>query len=316
MQEYSYKDVLTGSDVTLKYPYLQTVVVENVESLTACKSLFFPGCSFLNYGLPLVQAVYDTLLGAGSVEGISLLCCGKILSYEEDGQAKRATFEVQLREHLKEAQVERIVAACPNCVAALRDALAEDPETANIEIVALPAEFARLGYRINAEAATQMCAAETGATNPKFCPHDSCPDRATGEFAEGVRTLLGEDLLVEREHNRTHSICCGSTARAAGKPAAAEKTAQLCGKESVEAGASGMVTACMSCSFLLSVSQQVPAYHYLELLYNWRINWAQSDGFMKLRFLFDESLGATVKKGSRSFVALDVEGTTENKAID
>ncbi len=314
MDEYSFKDVLTGSDVTCSYPYLQSVVIENTEGAFPCESIFFPGCSFINYALPLVQAVYDTLLSSGSVQGISLLCCGKILSYEEDGQAKRDAFEVQLYEHLKKAGVKRIIAACPNCVTALRNACAKDEEAAKIDIVALPAELARLGYRIDIPTAQALAAPETNCDNTIFCPHDSCPDRQTGEFAQGVRDLLGEGAYVERAHSRKKSTCCGSLTRAAGNFDGAEKAANFCGKESLEAGAQAIVTACMSCSFLLTALQNsLPVYHYLELLYNWRIDWVHSDAYMKLRFLFDESLGAVVKKaGKRNFVALDVEGEIDN----
>ncbi len=61
-------------------------------SLPACTSLFFPGCSFVNYAVPLVSAVYDTLVERGAVDGISLLCCGKILSYEVDGDELMRSF--------------------------------------------------------------------------------------------------------------------------------------------------------------------------------------------------------------------------------
>ena len=51
-------------------------MVEQSGDAGRCASLFFPGCSLINYGLPLVQSVYDLLKSAGEVEGISLLCCG------------------------------------------------------------------------------------------------------------------------------------------------------------------------------------------------------------------------------------------------
>ena len=47
------------------------------------------------------------------------------------------------------------------------------------------------------------------------------------------------------------------------------------------------------------------AVHYLELLYNWRIDWAHADMYMKLRFLFDDvphKEGA--QASNRAFVAL------------
>ena len=57
-------------------------------------------------------------------------------------------------------------------------------------------------------------------------PHDSCPDKKTGEFADGLRALMPEELLVEGEKVRKRSVCCGSLARAAGKTELADSQAR------------------------------------------------------------------------------------------
>lgn len=69
---YAFDDALTGSSITCDYPGLQTLMVERSDEPNTCASLFFPGCSLINYGLPLVQSVYDLLKSAGEVDGISL----------------------------------------------------------------------------------------------------------------------------------------------------------------------------------------------------------------------------------------------------
>ena len=129
-----------------------------------------------------------------------------------------------------------------------------------------------------------------GARPPlRFSVHDSCPDRATGEFADGLRALMPAELAVEPAHARRSSQCCGSLVRAAGHADKALEQSQARGAEAVAAGGSAIVAACVSCSFLLSVSQwRVPVFHYLELLFDWRIDWRAADAYMKLRFLFDE----------------------------
>ena len=314
MQQFSFTDAFTGSAVTSSYPDLRSLVVESVSDLTACESVFFPGCSCINYALPLVDAVYNTLKQAQSVEGISLLCCGKILSFEENGEEKRADFERVLREHMLQVGVKRIVTACPNCTKALRALLEADERSAHIQVVPLPLELASLGYRVDAGVAREMLQREVPELGAEavFSPHDSCPDRETGEFASGLRTLLENVNTAERKHNRAQSICCGSTPRAAGRMDAAERSAKLCGTESAQAGAQAMVCACMSCAQLLTaLATNMPCFHYLELLYNWRIDWAANDGYMKLRFLFDDVLGAEVQGASnRVFVPLDVVATS------
>ena len=315
---YSFEDVLSGATVACGYPHLQSNYVEKSAGALSCDSLFFPGCSFINYGLPLVQAVYDTLRQANSVQGISLLCCGKILSYEPGGRELRIDFEREFRDQLKAAGVKRMVVACPNCVAALRDVCASDTATESIAIVALSQELAALGYRIDAQVAQQMARQALSEredfevlkqANPSvqisFCTYDSCPDRKTLEFSKGVR-LLAENLpIVEAAHNLKKAGCCGSLLRAMGKSDAAEKCARSRGKESAEAGARAIITSCMSCAYQLSMSQtHMPVFHYLELLYNWRIDWRHAND-MKLRFLFNDvprKEGASPRK--RAFVAL------------
>lgn len=308
MDEYTFDDALTGSVVTCGFPGLETVAVRGADEARCCASLFFPGCSFVNFGLPLVKAVYDTLLEAKQVEGLSLLCCGKILAYESDGVAVRASFEDQLRESVVEAGVERIVAACPNCVVALRDALAVDERTTHVQVVALPTLLAQMGYRIDAVAASALVAEAAGCdpSGVKIRIHDSCPDRATGEFADGLRELLPYSLVAEAAHVRKRSFCCGSLLRAAGKTSAADTQAQRHGEEAQRVDAAAIVAACMSCVFQLSTAQAaVPVFHYLELLYNWRISWEYADAYMKLRFLFDDATEADDEGlGNRAFVGL------------
>ena len=139
-----------------------------------------------------------------------------------------------------------------------------------------------------------------------LCTHDSCPDRGEGEFADGLRAMLPEGSFVDPAHSRRRSLCCGSSPRAAGKFEAADKIARRNGEEAVEVGADAIVTACMSCVFQLNMAQPyVQALHFLELLYSWRIDWARVGGWMKYRFLFDETLGVVREGGSeRSFKGL------------
>lgn len=304
--EYQFKDALTGSTIECEFPMLDTRITRG--EIEPCRSLFFPGCSFINYALPLVSAVFDTLKQHDLADGISFLCCGKILSYEPEGDVKRASFEEQLIERLLETDIERIVAACPNCVKALREAFEKDGRIAErgIEVVALPSELAKLGYRVDGSVAAQLIKGDADA-EVLLCTHDSCPDRDKGEFSDGLREIIPENLWVDPEHSRSKSLCCGSLLRAAGKHDAADKQAYRNGEEAANLNADALVTACLSCAFQLTFCQPyVQVVHYLELLYSWRIDWALTGGLMKLRFLFDENLGAEeVDESNRSFIGLE-----------
>lgn len=293
MEEYVFEDALAKSTVTCSYPGLEAVSVAGAEGSSACTSLFFPGCSFINYAMPLVKSVYDLLLDAGEVDGQSLLCCGKILEYEGDGGAARLAFEQQFREHIATTSIKRIVTACPNCTFALRKLLSLDEATADIEVVPLPKVLANLGYRVDSDTACAMAAdaagdVEAGAVT--FCPKDSCPDRATGEFADAMRALMENVPMVEPKYARKRSYCCGSRPRAAGHYDLGDKMARRHGTQARELGASALVTPCISCTFsLFGAGCELPVFHYLELLFDWRIPWQYAQGYMKLRFLFEDA---------------------------
>lgn len=320
MDEYTFIDALTDDVITF-CPSGEVIVERGVERAGAVSSLFFPGCSLINYAMPLVQAVYTTLLDGGVVEGMSVLCCGKILSYEERGEELRAAFEEDLREHLTARGVKRIICACPNCALALSEACARDERTASITIDVLPVVLADMGYTIDPAVIAKHVAAPEG-NSPMLCTHDSCPDRKRGAFAEGLRRMLPEGSWVDPAHSRARSICCGSLPRAQGKIEAADACARTNGQEAKDVHADALVTACMSCTFQLNMAQDLlPAIHFLELLYDWKIDWGRVAQYMKLRFLFNEQLGVVRKDSTRRFVNLEegsqqIEPTRSDEALE
>ncbi len=293
MDDFTFEDALAGSTVSCSYPGLEAVRAVSAGGPAVCTSLFFPGCSFINYAMPLAQSTYDLLLDAGQVDGISLLCCGKILEFEGDGTTSRASFEQQFRDHIAQTGIKRIVAACPNCVAALRKLLAVDEATADIEVVPLPKVLVDMGYRIDPSTAATMAQADPRLDDDAaivFCPKDSCPDRPTGEFADALRAIMPSEIMVEPKFARKRSYCCGSRPRAAGHYDLGDKMARRHGDHAAEVGANAIVTACVSCTFsLLGAGCSVPVFHYLELLFGWNIPWYLAEGYMKLRFLFEDA---------------------------
>jgi Fe-S oxidoreductase len=310
MNEYTFEDALARGTVSCAYPGMVATCQPNDKPLEPCEALFFPGCSLINYGMPLVQSVYNILTDAGQVGGISLLCCGKILEYEPDEGALRRRHEQDLRDRMAAVGVKKIIAACPNCVFSLRRLLAEDERTRAIEVVPLPKVLVELGYRVGTSGAAEAAAKDARMTaSPVFSVHDSCPDRETGEFADALRTIMPQSMLVEPAHTRAHSFCCGSRPRAVGRADVAQRMVDQHVAEARAAGANAIVTACVSCTLLLSkLQQELPVYHYLELLFNWRVPWDDVDQYMKTRFLFDDV------EGARSFVGLDGEGAADDAA--
>lgn len=309
MDEIRFVDALTGATVVYDSTTGNLAVGHDGDGVPACKSIFFPGCSMINYAMPLVAAVQSTLEQHGEVDGISLLCCGKILSYEPNGDEIRASFEDQLRDHLAETSIERIVCACPNCMLALRNALAADDRTAHIQLTTLPQLLVKLGYRIDPKTTARIIKDDEDAS-VLLCVHDSCPDREFGEYAEGLRDILPSDMWIDPEHARNRSICCGSRPRAAGNIKGADKCADINGREALAVSADALVTACMSCTFQLNTAQQhLRAIHFLELLYDWPIPWRVAPPWMRVRFLFDDVMGATEldEESARTFESLEAD---------
>lgn len=308
MEDRIFIDALTGDTLTFMLDTGDIVLERGEGELQHVRSIFFPGCSMINYAMPLTTAVFDTLFDAELVDGISVLCCGKILSYEPNGDEVRRAFEEELLDHIAAAGVERIICSCPNCVKALRDAFASDPRMEHVEVAVLPCVLAEAGYRLDPATCGLLIKGDPEAP-VLFCPHDSCPDREYGEFADGLRALIPEGMWRDPAHTRSRSICCGSLPRAAGKFEKADKCADINGTEAVDIKADAIITACMSCDFQLNMTQShIQCVHYLEMLYSWRIDWTQVGQWMKLRFLFKDTLGAIVKEGSssgRAFKGLD-----------
>lgn len=305
MDDFKFRDALTGTDIEFDYSSGGITICRNPDVTEQYESIFFPGCSFINYAMPLVSAVYKTLTDNDLVDGISVLCCGKILSYEENGTVKRDAFEEELKEHIHKAGIKRIVCACPNCVKAMREAFSLDPRTKDVELAILPTVMTDCGYKVDSAITNRLMKGDESKMT-RLCIHDSCPDREYGQFADGLRGILPKDIWVDPPHSRKRSICCGSLPRAQGKIEQADKCANINGTEALELNADALVTACMSCTFQLNMAQnKVPAVHFLELLYDWRIDWSTVGAWMKLRFLFDEHLGVNdITDSARAFVSI------------
>ena len=216
------------------------------------ESLFFPGCSFINSSIELMEETFQTLVSDHQIDGITLMCCEKPLDYKDGKQAIKEAFSERLRMSLVRHGVKRIITACPNCFYELRKLVSQDFETENIEIIALPKVLFDCDHLVLASA--------TEVLSP-IAIHDACPDRRYGYYAESVRNLFPADLLTELEHNKSRSLCCGSIPRAAGNEERAAK-------------------------------DDIPIYHYLELLFGTRVDWRATPEHLIIRFryqgIFDE----------------------------
>lgn len=275
-EEGSFDDVLSGDRITFLAHECQ-IDAGAADRGEAGKTVLFPGCSFINYAPVLLDSVYRTLRSRGIVDGVTLQCCGRILEFVPGAEDELSAFRERLMEALKASGIRRIVAACPNCCAYLEKQIEEAGLA--IEVIPLPEVLEEAGCTL---------------TLPSFAPtplavHDSCPDRKRGRFARALRALIPPEDRVEMLHDRTHSRCCGSKTLARGDESAARKMAVNRLDEARSVGGEGVVTACMSCASLLSAcSEDMPVFHYLELLYGQRIPWRETPPMLSVRFMLDE----------------------------
>lgn len=275
-EECSFDDVLSGDRITFLAHECQ-VDAGVVGGGEVCETVLFAGCSFLNYAPILLDRVYRTLHARGSVDGVTLQCCGRILEFVPDGRDELSAFRQRLMGALRGAGVKRIVAACPNCCAYLEKQIGEVGLA--IEVMPLPEVLEEVGCTL---------------ALPSFAPtplavHDSCPDRRHGRFARALRLLIPPEDRVEMFHNTTRSRCCGSKTLARGDESSAYEMAFNRLDEARSAGGRGVVTACMSCASLLSTcSEYLPVFHYLELLYGRRVPWREIPPMLSVRFMLED----------------------------
>ncbi|MDR3036838.1 MAG: (Fe-S)-binding protein [Coriobacteriales bacterium] len=251
--------------------------------------LFMPGCALAGYSRELTLAVYEYLREAGEVDGLSVICCGKVLDFVAT-PGECAAYAGVVAARLAAHGVTRIVTACPNCYQAytalagdgcggqegrLSRADASDTSTAppfssatstscRIEVLAVSEVLARRGVRFGPSEATPFTS---------VCVHDSCPSRTDGVFAHSVRSLFEGVELREMAHSQTRARCCGQgKLLPLGHPEQSKDLANERLAESAATGAECLVTYCTNCAQVLRGASQ-PSYHYLELLFGIHIDW-------------------------------------------
>jgi len=154
------------------------------------KAVFFTGCNFPSF----FPETTDRLVAEFKKHGVGVIydCCGKPI--EELGLQKEAKEIIErINQKLKNAGVEQLIMACPNCYYFLKDRL-------NIEIVSVYAKMKELG--IGMEFQKERV--------PMYYP---CPDRKDRIFERDIKSFLRgnvADAFVNVQ-------CCGLGGCAAGK---------------------------------------------------------------------------------------------------
>ncbi|WP_022662303.1 (Fe-S)-binding protein [Paucidesulfovibrio longus] len=157
------------------------------------RRVFFPGCSLSGTRPETVWRVLEKLRADDPATGFVMRCCAK-----PSLMLGRTDFFLEqsraLASRLEEAGVEELLAACPNCFNALREAK--------------PSFAVRTVYEVLAEGDPEP---GPGMERIKTAVHDPCVLRAEKGVHSAVRDLLWNHgcSVSEMRHAHHKAICCG-----------------------------------------------------------------------------------------------------------
>lgn len=221
------------------------------------QTVFMPGCSLRKLAPVLTEDVNFWLQQQGVCTSRYDGCCGE--PFELRGKQDRYLAVVEkLSNRFAKQGIKSIVTACPNCYYSLKTSL--QALGSDLHMYALPAILNDCG-----------CAIEPpeGFKQARFTIHDSCPDREEAVFGDALRSLMRNIDVVEMEHHKSDSLCCGAGSEFI--DLAYEEQLVQAGTRLEEAEvikAQVVVTACASCTFALCAAESgIPIYHYLNLLF-------------------------------------------------
>ncbi|MEL7565523.1 MAG: (Fe-S)-binding protein [Dehalobacterium sp.] len=225
---------------------------------------FFPGCSMLTYAPELTRKVFRHL--EEEYPGLILItdCCG-LPFYQLGFKSRGNDYVNSLKKKLKNLKVQSLVTACPNCYYQLGPMLKEAGINLKTIYEALPVSNL-----------LETIALPT-SEKQRVAVHDSCPDRFNGIFARESREALVKMgyTLVEMEHNRSMTMCCGSGGQVTHfQPELAQNLVEARLKEAEDTGADILAAYCLGCILnFTKITGKQKKLHVLNLLLDFEMNY-------------------------------------------
>ncbi len=192
-------------------------------------TLFSPGCALMLYKPDLAKKTKDFLMDNGKISGLHMTCC------HHDPKQEKGTV---------------IINTCAGCDRRFRQ-LYDDVDTVTLwEVLMNDETFPFPNYE-----------------GKEMTVHDACPTRDQKRVHDAVRALLARMniTVIEPEHTREKSRCCGSTYYEQGMPL--EVVYEKCRERAAELPREDVVVYCVSCPKFLNVGGKKPRY-LLDLLFN------------------------------------------------
>jgi Fe-S oxidoreductase len=215
------------------------------------------GCTAPFLRPDIVNDTIDILDAAGvdfQVLGEDAWCCGGFMpktGYDDDFEkVMRTNIEV-----FRKNGIDTIIATCADCFNTLKNEYDMD----DIEVL----DFTQFMDKLLSEGKLKI-----EKNDDKVAWHDPCNlGRHGGVYEEPRRVLSKIANLVELEHNRENSYCCG------GEPGVLYSDSELAesiGKKRVseadKAEADLLITSCPSCTIQLSKYSKIPVMNFAEYI--------------------------------------------------
>lgn len=225
-------------------------------------TIYFPGC------LPYYDAAFSDLgfegldIARGAIKILNALgikprmlenerCCGHDLFWQGDQGTFQKLAALNL-EIIHNTGAKRIITTCPECAYTLRSIYPEEIGPLGVDVFHLSEFLASQGPFLDPEKAN-------GSGTHKVTYQDPC---RLGRFSEVYQeprdliTELGFDL-VEMAHNRSTSICCGTSCwSSCGQVNKRIQNSRL--EEADKTGAELLITTCLKCQIHLRCAQKEP----------------------------------------------------------
>lgn len=255
-----------ASSVTSLNPYIKLLLCDEPSSLIniykerkradyykaqiteSFRYAFLPGCSMIYFSPKSISKIHGMLSEVLGDVGILDVCCGKPM--HDLGLRDRAMKWLvdNVIGELNRYKCSIVIVACPNCYYYLKSLLPRQFEVATV--------YDMLGREFADE-----------VKDLTVTIHDSCPDRFDGIFAKKVREMLARCIIVEMEHSKSRTMCCGAGGLVAyTNPSLSLSLASSRIQEALSTRAEVLITYCYTCTGMLSSLQPpMKVKHILDL---------------------------------------------------
>lgn len=220
--------------------------------------MFYAGCALPQLFPDLTQT---RLLERYPVVGGMKYCCGGSV-FDSFGEDEARIKGVKLLEDFKKLGIKKLINMCPGCDALLSGVYPKLINEFDIECRTFT------DYLVESHHSGELDFGKK--IKKKITFHDSCPWRGLGpEVYDSPREFLeiiGAEV-VEMEHNRENSLCCGFPPTPRVPPPLSEKIAERRVSEAIEQGAEAIAVNCVGCLNLSPKAAEmgIDTFHVIEL---------------------------------------------------